>query len=298
MNSHPFFTIVMPTFNRADRIVKGIESVLSQTFEDFELVIVDDGSTDSTKQVVEGFKDPRIRYFFKENGERSLARNFGINNSNGKYINFLDSDDCQNPNHLQTAFRSLQEVSFPEALTTGFEIVREEDNSVILRIESFHNINAELINENGLTLNCIFVRKDVFSQDLMFIPNRKAVLSEDWCLLLRIAARFKIHSVNTVTCVAFEHESRSLNRLNSKTVESAIILVLENLEQDSIFMKYYSKSYNRFKSKQFCFIALHHVLEGNRSIAMRYGVNAYKAHPPILFSRNFLAVFKKILTPL
>jgi len=96
----PFFSIILPTFNRASYLEKAIGSVLSQTFEDFELIIVDDGSTDNTRTVVENWQDDRLNYFFKQNEERSIARNFGIARAHGRYVNFLDSDDYFYPHHL------------------------------------------------------------------------------------------------------------------------------------------------------------------------------------------------------
>src|SRR5690554_6195096 len=99
----PFFSIVIPTYNRAEIIGETIQSVINQSFSDFELLIVDDGGTDETDKVVATFPDKRITYFKKENAERGAARNFGANKSKGKYLNFLDSDDLLYPNHLETA---------------------------------------------------------------------------------------------------------------------------------------------------------------------------------------------------
>ena len=89
----PFFSIIIPTYNRAHMIDVAIQSVLDQTSSNWELIIVDDGSTDDTKEVVEQFNDPRIKYVYQENQERSAARNRGILVSNGEWICFLDSDD-------------------------------------------------------------------------------------------------------------------------------------------------------------------------------------------------------------
>ena len=89
----PFFSVVIPTYNRAHLIKETIESVQKQTFSDWELIIVDDGSTDDTKSVVKSVDDKRIQYVFQENAERSVARNNGFRHAKGQYICFLDSDD-------------------------------------------------------------------------------------------------------------------------------------------------------------------------------------------------------------
>ncbi|MFQ5646063.1 MAG: glycosyltransferase family 2 protein [bacterium] len=84
-------SVIIPTFNRAESVVRAVESVLNQDYPGFELVVVDDGSTDQTGQNLSGYK---LRYLVQENRGVSAARNLGIKNSKGRYIAFLDSDDC------------------------------------------------------------------------------------------------------------------------------------------------------------------------------------------------------------
>ena len=96
-----FFTIIIPTYNRANFLPNTINSVIKQTYSNWELIIIDDGSTDHTKQVVASFQDERIKYIYQENAERSAARNNGIKNATGEWVCFLDSDDYYLPNHLE-----------------------------------------------------------------------------------------------------------------------------------------------------------------------------------------------------
>ena len=112
----PFFTVIIPTFNREKYISKAIESVLVQTISDFELIIIDDASTDGTEAIVNTFTDSRIRYFKNEmNLERCLSRNRGIEKSKGKYICFLDSDDYHLPNHLEELKNEILLKNEPKA---------------------------------------------------------------------------------------------------------------------------------------------------------------------------------------
>ena len=94
------FSIIIPTDNRAAFLPKAIESVLAQTYADWELIIVDDGSTDNTREVVSQYKDERVTYIYQENAERSAARNNGIVHAKGEYVCFLDSDDYYLENFL------------------------------------------------------------------------------------------------------------------------------------------------------------------------------------------------------
>ena len=103
LNKKPFFSVIIPTYNRAKLVCEAIESVFNQTFKDFELLIVDDGSTDNTKEVLKPYlSDPRVKYIYQENKKRAVARNNGIRNSKSEWIAFLDSDDLWIEDHLES----------------------------------------------------------------------------------------------------------------------------------------------------------------------------------------------------
>ncbi len=99
----PRVSIVMPTYNRADTLLRAVESVRAQTFQDWELVLVDDGSTDATRDVLAGVTDPRVRVFSQENRGVGGARNRAFEEVRGDLIAFLDSDDAWTPHHLRMA---------------------------------------------------------------------------------------------------------------------------------------------------------------------------------------------------
>ena len=104
----PFFSVIIPVFNRARVLPGAIDSVLAQSDQDFEIIVVDDGSSDNPAAVVADFGDPRIQYVRKENGGGGSARNRGIDLAQGRFIAFLDSDDVFLPHHL-AAMRRLVE---------------------------------------------------------------------------------------------------------------------------------------------------------------------------------------------
>ena len=105
------FSVIIPAYNAEKFIVRSIKSVLDQNYTDFELIIVDDGSTDGTKGQIEQFSDNRIRYVYQENGGVSAARNKGILESKGEYICFLDSDDEWKPDHLSLLCKLIEKYS-------------------------------------------------------------------------------------------------------------------------------------------------------------------------------------------
>jgi glycosyltransferase involved in cell wall biosynthesis len=101
VSSAPFFSVVIPVYNRAAILETALRSVFEQTFQDFEIVVVDDGSSDDPCKVVDRIADPRIRFVRQENRGGAAARNLGIDEARGRYIAFLDSDDVFLPHHLQ-----------------------------------------------------------------------------------------------------------------------------------------------------------------------------------------------------
>lgn len=107
MNS-PFFSVIIPAYNRAYILPRTIQSVLDQKFENWELIVIDDGSKDNTAELMKQYSDNRIQYFYQDNSERSAARNNGISRSKGKYICFLDSDDEFLPEHLSGLYSFIQ----------------------------------------------------------------------------------------------------------------------------------------------------------------------------------------------
>ena len=94
MSSFPFFSVVIPTYNRENIIKNAIDSVLSQSFQDFEIIIIDNGSTDKTKQFIKSYSNAKIKYFYQiGSGSPASPRNAGIRNSSAPWVCFLDSDD-------------------------------------------------------------------------------------------------------------------------------------------------------------------------------------------------------------
>jgi hypothetical protein len=128
-----FFSVVIPTYNRAESIGKAVQSVVEQTFKDWELIVVDDASTDDTQDMLSGFADSRIRVFCNEqNRERSFSRNRGISEAQGRYICFLDSDDYYLPDHLATLRRRVAETGEGRAVALSCRRDFGEDSIDVL----------------------------------------------------------------------------------------------------------------------------------------------------------------------
>ena len=107
----PTISVIIPTYNRADFIGRAIESVLDQTYQDFEIIVIDDGSKDNTENIVKSFDDTRITYIrLKDNKGAAVARNTGIGTARGKFIAFQDSDDEWLPQKLAKQMEVFEKV--------------------------------------------------------------------------------------------------------------------------------------------------------------------------------------------
>jgi glycosyltransferase involved in cell wall biosynthesis len=111
---HPLISVIIPVFNAKPYIYNTIQSVLNQTFTDFELIIINDGSTDETEKIIEAITDDRICYYSKKNEGQCKTLNLGLSVSRGQYIKFLDSDDCINLTHLESFVLEIQRLTADE----------------------------------------------------------------------------------------------------------------------------------------------------------------------------------------
>ena len=121
-------SIIIPTYNRANLIEKTIASVLGQSEKNFEVIVIDDGSTDNTEEVVSKYLSDQFRYIKIENGERGAARNHGTKLANGKYINWFDSDDIMHPNHVETIAQCVGQYQEKDLFILNFDNFFPEGN--------------------------------------------------------------------------------------------------------------------------------------------------------------------------
>jgi glycosyltransferase involved in cell wall biosynthesis len=200
--SVPFFSIILPTYNRASFLSRSIGSVIDQDYHAWELILIDDGSTDHTKEVVNSFKDNRIKYVYQENSERSAARNNGINQAQGAWLCFLDSDDEYNTNHLSNLLEFIKKENPSLGLiATGLLI----DNGNLSIKKDFLDLQANLLEEIGrkfLLPSQVCVHRTILSNEKFDARFR---LWEDTHLWLRIAAQYPVYQIEKYTVTQHVH---------------------------------------------------------------------------------------------
>ncbi|MEL6925414.1 MAG: glycosyltransferase family 2 protein [Bacteroidota bacterium] len=213
--ANPYFSIILPTYNRAQLIAGAVESVVRQDFENWELIVVDDGSTDDTRARLAAFTehDDRIRYMYQENAERSTARNNGIAQARGTYICFLDSDDYYLDNYLSSFKAFITALKEPVAMF--FCNISFQHGAEIRKFKTpeFANYNAtEFFLLNGIGTPRVCLHRSI-TATYLFDPSIS--IGEDTELWIRIAGAYPYHYLNKYLYVAVEHSGRSVSRMNA-----------------------------------------------------------------------------------
>jgi glycosyltransferase involved in cell wall biosynthesis len=221
-----FFSIILPTYNRAHRIEKAIKSILEQSFSDWELIIVDDASIDDTEGVIQPYlSDSRIRYIKNEsNQERCVSRNTGIQNAKGEYICFLDSDDYHLPDHLERLYTFLQNHQFPKnfTFTNAFNETEERERSDrycpdFQSVDPFTYFLRYTVNPQRWCVHQAVMLQHLFDPEV--------TICEDMDTSLRMAAAgIPIHQINELTTI-YVAASDSFTHSDSKKWEKELFFL-------------------------------------------------------------------------
>lgn len=184
----PFFSIIIPTYNRGYIVSEAVNSVLKQTFEDFEIIVVDDGSTDNTQELISTIRDNRIRYYRYENNKGVChARNAAINVANGEWIGFLDSDCTFDKEYLK-----LRKQYIDKGTTCNFifgKMLRKERNETIEwpiideKSRSKEEIIEGMLLKNIIDTNTAMIKNTLLQGNLF---DEKLKRCEDWDLFFRL----------------------------------------------------------------------------------------------------------------
>lgn len=187
----PLVSVVIPSYNRASVLPKSVQSVLNQSYSALECIVVDDGSTDDTKQVLEQIPDPRLRYVYQENAGACAARNKGVAHARGDYIAFHDSDDTWHVDKLEKQMRVLMEKRADVVICKLNYILPDGSTRLIpKRIpEGFVSPTADLLGTGTQTL---VVRKEVLAQEPFDVEMPRL---QDFEWMYRVRKRFQIYCV-------------------------------------------------------------------------------------------------------
>ncbi len=193
-------SIIIPTYNRAHLVIETIDSILKQSFRDFELIIVDNCSRDNTEEVIGGCSDGRIRYFKNDNGGViAVNRNYGMDQAGGEYIAFCDDDDLWLPEKLEKQLLEFEKDSGLGLVCTNALMVSEgRDLDKFNRSGLSDNDFAlsSLLRKNPIVCSSVLIKKDVIDDVGIFETNPAIFTAEDGELWMRIACKYRIKYVD------------------------------------------------------------------------------------------------------
>lgn len=197
-------SIILPTYNRSKKVGKAIESVLNQTYPYFELLVIDDGSTDNTEQVVEGYDDKRLIYYkLPVNVGQSGARNQGMQLAQYDYLAFEDSDDLWRPQKLEKQMQAMQTADDKVGLVYhSYRFMAEGNTLSVMPDVDRHstkmsgNIYAELLHDNLVGMPAMLIKRECIQKSGGLDESLKCL--EDYDFVLRIAKNYDLLFIDEV----------------------------------------------------------------------------------------------------
>lgn len=271
----PTVSVIIPTYNREKFIKAAVESVLKQSFTDFEIIIVDDGSKDSTKEIIASIKDPRLIYVYQDNKGRSNARNNALSLAKGRFITFLDSDDLYLDGKLELQVKYLEtNPDFSMVYTSAYCINESGEllkDKYVAKASGWIYIDIAFFTPQTITLPTVMVRREVFDKAGYF--DEKLHRFEDTDMWRRISKHYKIQAMPEFTCALRTHGENHLINQKPEDIKEALQYYANKIfEEDnefdinirkkrvSVIYRYYSKAFFtvphfRDNSREFSMIA-------------------------------------------
>ena len=264
----PFFSVIIPLYNKENHILQTLNHVLEQSFSDFEIVIVDDGSTDNSLQLAENVKDRRIKIFRQQNQGAAAARNTAMKNASGQYFCFLDADDDWKPNHLAQLFETIKKFPVAGMYCARYQTKVSEHRVLKINFKDLPNgltgyvknfFENSLVYRVALT-SAVCIPKRVFEEIGGF--DEAISSGQDLDCWIRIALKNKVVITKEATVVYnnFLPKSLSKTEISQKKLPDLDKFKDEEMKNPSLkkFLDIYRVEY-----------AVHHHISGNRNEAER-----------------------------
>lgn len=223
-SSLPLVSVILPTFNRELLVKDAIASVLNQTYQNLELLVVDDGSTDGTESMISKIQDPRLVYIRQKNSGRSAARNLAISRARGELIAFIDSDDMFYPNKIELQVSHFLKNPECNMIYTSAKCVDQNGKTLKseFKAKDSGNIYSKIsfLKPVTVALPTVMLRKDVFNQIGTF--DTKMDRFEDIDLWRRVAKKNSVSGLDICTCDIRTHEGNHLLNQNPEEISRAV----------------------------------------------------------------------------
>lgn len=273
--NQPFFSVVIPVYNRSELLVRSLQHLLHQTFKSYEIIIIDDGSKENIESIVKNNiqSEISIKILRQENLERGAARNNGIRNAIGEYVVLFDSDDFMQSNHLEILFSGINKYNYPNFIATKFNFVDIKERTYFSDISKLPagKYNYKLFLEgNPLACNICLKRKN--SNLLYFEEDRTFAIKEDWMFLMSNLKNDFLTLLPETTITMFDHQDRSMRSGNQAIIYKtfqAVDWIEKNvsLSKDEVRQLEAHKNY---------FCSIHAYLDGDKAESIKYSLESIR----------------------
>jgi glycosyltransferase involved in cell wall biosynthesis len=293
-NKDPLVSVIIPTHNRARLVARAIESVLNQTYKHLEIIVVDDASTDNTKEVIAGYDDPRISYLLNERNIKAPAsRNRGIKIAKGQYISFLDDDDELLPQKIEKQVSKFLEAKKNVGVVyCGYCFVTADSGDTLNATYPKYkgNVYSEMLLSCLMASHTLLIKKESFEMAGLFDEDLPSC--QDWDMWIRLSKITDFDFIPEALAKVYVHGSQISTDLSAKIrARTAILQKYEKeLEQNPDILCYHLKR-----------LGVLHFIAGEYATGRKYIIDALKIKPTEMNSylhaglSLFPGIYKKLL---
>ena len=290
----PYFTIVIPCYNRGHMIMATLESVFRQTFHSFEIIVVDNCSTDNSAEILQKLDDEgKIRFIpHDQNYERARSRNTGMQNAKGNYLTLLDSDDFMYKDALQDAYDFTMKNPDTKVFQNEYELVNEQMEVIYTYpFPSLKNQYKALASGNFMACVGGFLHREVY-QSIQFDTNRALTGSEDYEYWFRVLSKYQVGRISKVNNGVLFHDGRSINSDTFTKIIDHMNYIVKTIETNPEVYEKFGKYIPRFKSSFYIYGAI--MANNARAYSKAIGLltKAFKTTFSVIFTRRFIRVLQ------
>jgi glycosyltransferase involved in cell wall biosynthesis len=289
------FSVVVPTYNRAGLIPKTLDSILTQTYGNYEIIVVDNGSTDNTLEVLRPYEEKSQIMVIRNpvNQERCVSRNLGMKAATGDFLTLLDSDDLMHPDNLKDAAvfirnnpRYLFFHNFYQAVNDKGEVTYRQK-----KIRSNKHAVRSISYGNFIACIGVFLAKEIY-EAYKFDENPAVIGSEDWELWIRILARYPLGRIKKINNSILEHISRSTLGFSVESIMERRKYIIDKIKSTPELKAVYGKYLNVMMASGYVFSASTANGAGLYQAARGFIREALRYNPLLLFDLPFLRIIQ------
>jgi glycosyltransferase involved in cell wall biosynthesis len=290
----PVFSIVIPTYNRADLLPRTLETVFAQRYPHWEVIVVDNCSTDNTEAVLAPLVQAgRIRYIRHDrNYERARSRNTGMEQAGGDYLTFLDSDDLMYPGNLADAAAYLAQHPGTKLFHNLYELVDASGQRLHrYKFPSLRDPRRAIMEGNFLSCIGGFLHRDLYRR-YRFDTDPALTGSEDWLFWIRVVADHPVGRIPRINSGIVHHQGRTVVKVDLPSVRQRLALVGDKIRQDPHLARVYQPYLNRLTVGSLLYLATVANSANRHREALSILGEVWKLDPLVIVWERFLRVLR------